>query len=125
MSNNRLDLILEKANEFVIKEWKYATPVGVPIVPVTGELGVTLNGAYSVNYSIVVKAMQIYNNSGTGTKVSLKQGFTVLWADYVAANNSLLVDFPNPIRLAANTTPDFIVETIGASIYVNAQGYLD
>lgn len=69
--------------------------------------------------------LQLVNASATATEVVVKDGATVIWRHYLPASSQPFeIGFVQPLRTSANTALNFACVTAGASVYVNAQGYV-
>lgn len=115
------------AKQLVIKpyaeagsDWVYATPVASPITVNTATAIKAAAGAGVRNY---VTGFTAYNNSATASVVSIQDGTTVVYTDYLPANGAIRVTFPTPLRGTANTAMNVVLATAATSTYVSAQGY--
>jgi len=119
MSDNRTDLILEKANEFVIDEWTYTG-----LVAVSTEV---LLKALSTTKSNCLKSLQIVNSNAQATEISILDGTggSSIWTFYVPATTAspIIINFTIPLRSTVGKALYFKATTTAASVYVNAQGY--
>lgn len=115
------------AKQLVIKQyaeagsdWVYATPVASPIAVNTAVAMKAAAGAGVRNY---VTGFTAYNNSATASVISIQDGTTVIYTDYLPANGSIRVTFPSPLRGTANTAMNVVLATAATSTFVSAQGY--
>jgi hypothetical protein len=103
-------------------EWSYAAAAG----GYTGTADLAVAAAAGAGLRRYIKSLQLQNTAATATEVVLKDGATVIWRGYLAASaNALLdIDFACPLKTTANAALNFAAITTGATIYVNAQGYI-
>lgn len=116
------------ANQLVIKQyaeagndWVYATPVASPI---TVNTAVAMKAAAGANIRNYVTGFTAYNNSATASVISIQDGTTVVYTDYLPANGAIRVTFPTPLRGTANTAMNVVLATAATSTYVSAQGFV-
>ena len=91
------------------------------IVNTTDNVLVAAAGAGIKNY---LTCLSIANASATATEVVVKDGSTVIWRGYVAANLTLKdIPFPTPLQSTANTALNVACITTATQTYISAQGY--
>ena len=101
-------------------EWSYAAASG----GITNTTDVALAAAAGAGLRRYVTSIGISNASAVATEVVLKDGSTVIWRGYVAANAPLThIDFSNPLKTTANAALNVACITTASAIYINAQGY--
>lgn len=116
------------ANQLVTKEfaeadsdWQYATPVASPI---TVSTAVAMKAAAGTGIRNYVTGFTAYNNSATASVISIQDGTTVIYTDYLPANGAIRVTFPTPLRGTANTAMNVVLATAATSTFVSAQGFI-
>lgn len=101
-------------------EWSYAAASG----GITNTTDVVLAAAAGAGLRRYVTSIGLSNASAVATEVVLKDGATVIWRGYVAANAPLChIDFSNPLKTSANAALNVACITTASAIYINAQGY--
>ena len=101
-------------------EWSYAAASG----GITNTTDVALAAAAGAGLRRYVTSIGLSNASAVATEVVLKDGSTVIWRGYVAANAPLVhIDFSNPLKTSANAALNVACITTASAIYINAQGY--
>ena len=100
-------------------DWQYATPIASPIANTTAVALKAANATYR-NY---VTGFTAYNNSATASIITIQDGSTVIYTDYLAANGSIRVTFPTPLRGTVNAAMNVVLNTTATSTFVSAQGY--
>ena len=101
-------------------EWSYAAASG----GITNTTDVALAAAAGAGLRRYVTSIGLSNASAVATEVVLKDGSTVIWRGYVAANAPLThIDFSNPLKTSANAALNVACITTASAIYINAQGY--
>ena len=101
-------------------EWSYASAAG----GIVNTADVVLAAAAGTGLRRFVTSIGISNASAVATEVVLKDGSTVIWRGYVAANAPLChIDFSNPLKTSANAALNVACITTASAIYINAQGY--
>jgi len=101
-------------------EWSYAAASG----GITNTTDVVVAAAAGAGLRRYVTSIGISNASAVATEVVLKDGATVIWRGYVAANAPLThIDFSNPLKTSANAALNAACITTASAIYLNAQGY--
>ena len=101
-------------------EWSYASAAG----GIVNTTDVVLAAAAGAGLRRYVTSIGISNASAVATEVVLKDGSTVIWRGYVAANAPLThIDFSSPLKTSANAVLNVACITTASAIYINAQGY--
>lgn len=106
-------------------DWAYAATAG-GIATTTDVVIAAAAGASVRNY---LAAISVTNASATiATEVVIKDGATVIWRETLGTqmlpSSAAQRTFPIPLRGSANTALSVACVTIGAAVYVNAQGYI-
>lgn len=103
-------------------DWTYAAASG-GIVNTTDVAIKAAAGAGIRNY---LTGMDIRNShASVATEVVIKDGSTVIWRGQFNANSGMTnVVFETPLKSTANTALNAACITTGASVYVNARGYV-
>ena len=108
----RLDSIPEN-------EWQYAAASG----GITNTTDVVLQAAAGSGIKNYLTGLSVANASATATEVVVKDGSTVIWRMYLAANAPIQsIKFVTPLQSTANTALNVACITTGTQTYVNAQG---
>jgi hypothetical protein len=103
-------------------DWSYAAATG----GIINTTAVTIRAAQGAGIRNYITSLQISNNSGTATEVSIRDGAggTVIWRGMAAANMTQQpITFANPLKSTAATLLEVVCGTTAAAVYVNAQGY--
>lgn len=101
-------------------QWQYATPIASPITNTTAVAVKTAGAAGIRNY---VTGFTAYNNSATGSIITIQDGSTVIYTDYLPANGSIRVNFRNPLRGTAATAVNVVLNTTATSTFASLQGF--
>lgn len=96
--------------------------------PITTAATTPLKGAIAT-YRQYVTALQLVNNSATGTEIALQDTTgtpVVIWRSFIGANAILNIEFPTPLRTGSGTASgvSLVTVTAGASIWWSAQGFI-
>jgi hypothetical protein len=111
---------ITRPNSIPENEWQYAAASG-GIVNTADNVLIAAAGAGIKNY---LTGLSVANASATATEVVVKDGSTVIWRGYLAANLQLKdIPFPTPLQSTANTALNVACITTGTQTYINAQGY--
>lgn len=100
--------------------WQYATPIASPI---TGTTATAIKAAAAAGIRNYVTGFTAYNNSATASIITIQDGATVIYTDYLPANGAVRVTFPVPLRGTAATAMNVVLNTTATSTFVSAQGY--
>lgn len=126
-SGDQADLISTLVGALISKpysipeaDWNYASAGAIITTADT-----VLKAAAGAGLRNYLTSVQCINSNATATEIVIKDGTTVIWRGYLPGNSGLLdLQFPTPIKTAANAALNFACITTGASVYVNAQGYV-
>lgn len=111
---------ITRLNSIPENEWQYAAASG----GIVNTSDVVLQAAAGAGIKNYLTGLSVANASATATEVVVKDGATVIWRSYVAANLTLKdIPFPTPLQSTANTALNVACITTGTQTYVNAQGY--
>jgi len=109
-----------RLNSIPENEWQYAAASG----GITNTSDVVLQAAAGAGIKNYLTGLSVANASATATEVVVKDGSTVIWRSYVAANLPLKdIPFPTPLQSTANAALNVACITTGTQTYINAQGY--
>jgi len=112
--------LVARLNSIPENEWQYAAASG----GITNTSDVVLAAAQGANIKNYLTGLSVANASATATEVVVKDGSTVIWRGYVAANLTLKdIPFPTPLQSTANTALNVACITTGTQTYISAQGY--
>ena len=112
--------LVTRLNSIPENEWQYAASSG----GITNTSDVVLAGAQGANIKNYLTGLSIANANATATEVVVKDGSTVIWRMYLAANAPIQnIKFTTPLQSTANTALNVACITTGSQTYVNAQGY--
>ena len=101
-------------------EWKYAAAGG----GITNTTDVVLQAAAGSGIKNYLTGLNIANANATATEVVVKDGSTVIWRVYLAANAPIQsIKFVTPLQSSANAALNVACITTGSQTYINAQGY--
>lgn len=102
-------------------DWQYAAASG-GIINTTDVVAKAAGAAGIRNY---VTGLHLKNASAVSTEFVIKDGATVIWRDFLNANNvhSVSVAFPTPLKGTAATALNIACVTTGAAVFANLQGY--
>lgn len=102
-------------------DWQYAAAAG----GIVNTTDVVLRAAGAAGIRNYVTGLQVRNVSAVSTEVVIKDGATVIWRDFFAANNATPreVHFATPIKGTAATALNVAATVTAAAVFVNAQGY--
>lgn len=106
-------------------DWQVFAAAATPITTATTT---ALKGAIAT-YRQYVTALQLVNNSATGTEIALQDTTgtpVVIWRSFIGANAILNIEFPTPLRTGSGTASgvSLVTVTAGASIWWSAQGFI-
>ena len=106
-------------------DWQVLAAAGTPITTAT----TTLLKAAIATYRQYVTAIQLVNNSATGTEIALQDTTgtpVVIWRSFIGANAILNIEFPTPLRTGSGTASgvSLVTVTAGCSIWWAAQGFI-
>lgn len=106
-------------------DWQVMAAAGAPI---TTAATTTLKTAIAT-YRQYITAIQLVNNSATGTEIALQDTTgtpVVIWRSFMPANGILNVEFPTPLRTGLGTASgiSLVTVTAGCSIWWSAQGFI-
>jgi hypothetical protein len=111
---------ITRLNSIPENEWQYAAASG-GIVNTADNVLIAAAGAGIKNY---LTGFSIANASATASEVVVKDGSTVIWRTYLAANAPIQsIKFVTPLQSSANTALNVACITTGTQTYINAQGY--
>lgn len=100
--------------------WQYATPIASPI---TGTAATAMKAAAAAGIRNYVTGFTAYNNSATASIITIQDGSTVIYTDYLPANGRIQITFPVPLRGTAATAMNVVLNTTATSTFVSAQGF--
>lgn len=101
-------------------DWTYAGPAA----GLTTGSDQAIQAAAGAGLRRYVTNLSIQNNSATATLFELKDGTTVIWRCQCTANMPIIdVQFPTPLRTAANAALNAQAVTAASVVIVNMQGY--
>jgi hypothetical protein len=111
---------ITRLNSIPENEWQYAAASG-GITNTSDNVLIAAAGAGIKNY---LTGLSVANASATATEIVVKDGSTVIWRGYLAANAALnKISFQTALQSTANTALNVACITTGTQTYVNAQGY--
>ena len=111
---------ITRLNSIPENEWKYAAASG----GITDTANVVLAVAQGANIKNYLTGLSIANANATASEVVVKDGSTVIWRMYLAANAPIQnIKFITPLQSTANTALNVACITTGTQTYINAQGY--
>lgn len=111
---------ITRLNSIPENEWQYAAASG----GITNTSDVVLQAAAGAGIKNYLTGLSVANASATATEVVVKDGSTVIWRSYVAANLQLKdIPFPTPLQSTANAALNVACITTGTQTYISAQGY--
>ena len=109
-----------RLNSISENEWQYAAASG----GITNTSDVVLAVAQGANIKNYLTGLSIANANATASEVVVKDGSTVIWRMYLAANAPIQnIKFITPLQSTANTALNVACITTGTQTYINAQGY--
>jgi hypothetical protein len=112
--------LVTRLNSIPENEWQYAAASG----GITNTTDVALVAAQGAGIKNYLTGLSVANASATATEVVVKDGSTVIWRSYVAANLPLKdIPFPTPLQSTANAALNVACITTGTQTYISAQGY--
>lgn len=105
--------------------WQSTAAAGAPITTATTTLVKNSVGGFRQ----YVTALQLVNNSATGTEIALQDTAgtpATLWRSFVGPNAVRDIQFPTPLRTGTGTSSgvSLVTVTAGASIWWAAQGFI-
>lgn len=115
---------LPSSNPQIIEPWHYAAATS----GITDDEDVALAAAPGAGKANYLTSLQLINvDDTTGTEVVVKDGSTVIWRSYLAANGLVpsSITFDRPLIGSNNAALNFACVTTGATVYVSAQGYVE
>jgi hypothetical protein len=111
---------ITRLNSIPENEWQYAAASG----GITNTSDVVLQAAAGAGIKNYLTGLSVANASATATEIVIKDGSTVIWRGYLAANAALnKISFQTALQSTANTALNVACITTGTQTYVNAQGY--
>ena len=112
--------LVTRQNSIPENEWQYAAASG----GITNTADNVLQAAAGAGIKNYLTGLTLANASATATEVVVKDGSTVIWRSYVAANAPIQsIKFVTPLQSSANTALNVACITTGTQTYVNVQGY--
>ena len=112
--------LVTRQNSIPENEWQYAAASG-GIVNTADNVLIAAQGAGIKNY---LTDLSVANANATASEIVIKDGSTVIWRTYLAANAPIQsIRFSTPLQSTANTALNVACITTGTQTYVNAQGY--
>ena len=112
--------LITRLNAIPENEWQYAAASG----GITNTSDVVLAVAQGANIKNYLTGLSVANASATASEVVVKDGSTVIWRTYLAANAPIQsIKFVTPLQSTANTALNAACITTGTQTYINAQGY--
>ena len=112
--------LITRLNSIPENEWQYAAASG----GITNTTDVVLQAAAGSGIKNYLTGLSVANASATASEVVVKDGSTVIWRMYLAANAPIQsIKFVTPLQSTANTALNVACITTGTQTYVNAQGY--
>ena len=109
-----------RLNSISENEWQYAASSG----GITNTSDVVLQAAAGSGIKNYLTGLSVANASATASEVVVKDGSTVIWRTYLAANApTQSIKFITPLQSTANTALNVACITTGTQTYINAQGY--
>ena len=112
--------LITRLNAIPENEWQYAAASG----GITNTSDVVLQAAAGSGIKNYLTGLSVANASATASEVVVKDGSTVIWRTYLAANAPIQsIKFVTPLQSTANTALNVACITTGTQTYINAQGY--
>ncbi|HNA22494.1 MAG TPA: hypothetical protein PLN40_13890 [Agitococcus sp.] len=112
--------LITRLNAIPENEWQYAAASG----GITNTTDVVLQAAAGSGIKNYLTGLSVANASATASEVVVKDGSTVIWRTYLAANAPIQsIKFITPLQSTANTALNVACITTGTQTYINAQGY--
>ena len=112
--------LITRLNAIPENEWQYAAASG----GITNTTDVVLQAAAGSGIKNYLTGLSVANASATASEVVVKDGSTVIWRTYLAANAPIQsIKFVTPLQSTANTALNVACITTGTQTYINAQGY--
>ena len=112
--------LITRLNAIPENEWQYAAASG----GITNTTDVVLQAAAGSGIKNYLTGLSVANASATASEVVVKDGSTVIWRTYLAANAPIQsIKFVTPLQSTANTALNAACITTGTQTYINAQGY--
>ena len=112
--------LITRLNSIPENEWQYAAASG----GITNTTDVVLQAAAGSGIKNYLTGLSVANASVIASEVVVKDGSTVIWRTYLAANAPIQsIKFVTPLQSTANTALNVACITTGTQTYVNAQGY--
>ena len=109
-----------RLNSIPENEWQYAAASG----GITDTANVVLQAAAGSGIKNYLTGLSVANANATASEVVVKDGSTVIWRMYLAANAPIQnIKFITPLQSTANTALNVACITTGTQTYINAQGY--
>ena len=109
-----------RLNSIPENEWQYAAASG----GITNTHDVALVAAQGAGIKNYLTGLSVANANATATEVVVKDGSTVIWRMYLAANAPIQsIKFVTPLQSSANSALNVACITTGTQTYINAQGY--
>ena len=106
-------------------DWQVLAAAATPITTATTT---TLKAAIAT-YRQYVTAIQLVNNSATGTEIALQDTTgtpVVIWRSFIGPNAIRDIQFPTPLRTGSGTASgiSLVTVTAGCSIWWSVQGFI-
>lgn len=106
-------------------DWQVMAAAGAPI---TTAATTTLKTAIAT-YRQYITAIQLVNNSATGTEIALQDTTgtpVVIWRSFIGPNATRDIQFPTPLRTGSGTASgiSLVTVTAGAAIWWSVQGFV-
>ena len=117
--------LLVKINAPNDLEWQVRAGPGAPITTATTT---TLKAAIAT-FRQYITAIQLVNNSATGTEIALQDTTgtpVVIWRSFIGPNTIRDIQFPTPLRTGSGTASgiSLVTVTTGCSIWWSMQGFI-
>lgn len=101
--------------------WQYATPIASPITVTTAT---AVKAAAATGIRNYITGFNAYNNSAVASIITIQDGSTVIYTDYLPANGRININFPVALRGTAATAVNVVLNTTATSTFVSLQGYI-
>jgi hypothetical protein len=112
--------LITRLNSIPQNEWQYAAENG----GITDTANVELVAAAGAGIKNYLTGLSVGNANATASEIVIKDGATVIWRMYLAANAPIQsINFVTPLQSTANTKLNAACIMPGTRTYINAQGY--
>jgi hypothetical protein len=112
--------LITRLNSIPQNEWQYAAESG----GITDTANVELVAAQGAGIKNYLTGLSVGNANATASEIVIKDGATVIWRMYLAANAPIQsINFVTPLQSTANTKLNVACIMPGTRTYINAQGY--